>query len=206
MRTVSARHRNTTEALKGSPCPDWMSTLFSCVTCAKDFFRGAPLKTNWVKCPMFQNKPLTPLLVMYGRAGRVTQLWLSSGTFYWSCEGCGRDAHKADTGSAPVTTTAGCVCQHSVTCDDDQPSSVTQLPAWQEATPLTQSMTPTGHSGNSQENIVGLRKRKDCVLWQRSAGAATNYKKLKIENQISSMCFWQWGKAADTSSLFLFTG
>lgn len=124
-----------------------LAPIFSCVTCAKDIFRGAPLKTNWVMCPMFQNKPPPPRLsrVMYGRAGRVTELWLSSGTFSWSCEGCGRDAHKADTGSAPVTTTAGCVCQHGVTCDDDQPSSVTQLPAWQEARPLTQSMTPTGH-------------------------------------------------------------
>lgn len=120
--------------------------------------------------------------------------------------GVGVTHTKQTPASAPVTTTAGCVCQHSVTCDDDQPSSVTQLPAWQEATPLTRLMTPTGHSRNSQENIVGLRKRKDCVLWQRSAGVATNYKKLKIENQISSMCFWQWGEAADTSSLFLFTG
>lgn len=164
-----------------APIKCLLEHFFSCATCAKDIFRGAPLKTNCVKCPKFQNKPPPPLLVMYGRAGRVTELWLSRGTFSWSCEGCGRDAHKADTGSAPVITTAGCVSQHSVTCDDDQPSSVTQLPAWQKATPLTQSMPPTGHSGNSQENIVGLRKRKDCVLWQRSGGVAANHEKLKIE-------------------------
>lgn len=95
---ASSQHNGGLERLA---LPRLNEHFFSCVTCAKDIFRGAPLKTNWVKCPMFQNKPPPPLRVMYGRAGRVTELWLSSGTFSWSCEGCGRDAHKADTGLGP---------------------------------------------------------------------------------------------------------